>query len=107
LIKENNIVVGRQKEQAILREALQSNESELVAVLGRRRVGKTYLVKQFFREELAFELTGIENATTEAQLQAFSFRLSQYTKENPKKYDGWMEAMFALINHLDSQQTPE
>ena len=103
--KPDNIIVGRQKEQAILREALISNESELVAVLGRRRVGKTYLVKQVFRSDLAFELTGIENATTDAQLQAFAFRLSQYTKENPKKYDGWMEAMFALIAHFDGQTT--
>ena len=41
----NNIFVGRKKEQEILKEALTSYEAEMVAVIGRRRVGKTYLIK--------------------------------------------------------------
>lgn len=100
--ESKDIVIGRRKEQQLLKEALLSDESELVAVLGRRRVGKTFLVKQTYRTELDFEIAGTENASTEFQLQAFAFRLSQYTGNAPEKYDGWLSAFFALIKHLES-----
>lgn len=101
----NDVVVGRNKEQLLLREALRSKESELIAVLGRRRVGKTYLVKQTYKKELDFEIAGTENATTEFQLQAFSFRLSQYTGKAPEKYGNWLSAFFALIKYLEELST--
>jgi len=69
--------IGRTLEQEILNDALQSNEAEMVAVIGRRRVGKTFLVKTVYREELAFDVTGIQNGETDTQLERFRDRLAE------------------------------
>lgn len=51
-------IIGRETEQRRLMEASRSKEPELVALYGRRRVGKTFLVRELFRDSIAFELTG-------------------------------------------------
>lgn len=48
----SNTLIGRQHEQAILKKALRSKESEMVAVFGRRRVGKTFLVRTVFEKKM-------------------------------------------------------
>lgn len=57
------IFTGRKEEYDILQELLDKPGSELVAVLGRRRIGKTYLVKQAYATQLCFHFTGIKDAT--------------------------------------------
>jgi AAA+ ATPase superfamily predicted ATPase len=54
-------IIGREKETAILEDKLSSQSAEFIAVYGRRRVGKTYLIKQFFskRDVVLFEQTGL------------------------------------------------
>ena len=64
-------LVGRKKEQEILQKALQSNEAEMVSVIGRRRTGKTFLVKTVYQDHIVFELTGVKNAPIEEQLRNF------------------------------------
>ena len=61
--------IGRKKEQEILQEALDSDEAEMVSVIGRRRTGKTQLIKTYYKEHIAFEMTGLNNADTDRQLQ--------------------------------------
>ena len=53
------MVIGREKEQQILLSAAQSEYSELVAVYGRRRVGKTYLIRETFGYKFTFQHTGL------------------------------------------------
>lgn len=65
-------LVGRQREQRTLQAALDSAEAELACIYGRRRIGKTFLVRQFFAKELCFELTGIFDAPLKEQLRNFS-----------------------------------
>ncbi|MBP5640759.1 MAG: ATP-binding protein [Victivallales bacterium] len=48
-------MIGRKSEQEMLLRALSSDESEFVAVYGRRRVGKTYLVRETFDDDFAFQ----------------------------------------------------
>jgi hypothetical protein len=55
-------LIGRKPEQKVLQRALESAEAELVAVYGRHRVGKTFLVREFFRDQIRFELTGVRDA---------------------------------------------
>ena len=95
--------VGRKKEQAILMEALQSGEPEMVAVIGRRRVGKTFLIKEVYRDHLIFEVTGLQDANLDKQLDHFSFTLSRYVESNVplKKPVSWLEAFQMLVLHLD------
>ncbi|MDR2956802.1 MAG: hypothetical protein LBU61_01285 [Coriobacteriales bacterium] len=51
-------IIGRQKEQIELKHYFNSGKSELIAVTDRRRVGKTYLIKEVFKEEITFYFTG-------------------------------------------------
>lgn len=50
-------LIGREKEQAILQDALLSAEAEFVAVIGRRRVGKTFLIKTAYKDFISALLT--------------------------------------------------
>ena len=54
-------LIGRETEIRILKETLTSPDSELVAMYGRRRVGKTYLIETVFEKEMVFSLTGIQD----------------------------------------------
>lgn len=53
--------VGRIEEKRMLENALQSSKAEMISVIGRRRIGKTFLVKSVYQEKIDFEITGIHN----------------------------------------------
>ena len=55
---ENRNIIGREKEMSELQRCLDSNRSELVIVYGRRRVGKTFLIDQFFQGRYDFTFVG-------------------------------------------------
>lgn len=98
-------IVGRKIEQELLAQMLQTPEAELVAVTGRRRVGKTYLVTTVYQEQLIFEFTGEQNAPLEVQLQNFTDHLQQFAKpEFPiKSPDNWSEAFRLLRDYLQNK----
>lgn len=56
-------IIGRLEEQKILNQKKYSSKAELIAVLGRRRVGKTYLIRNYFDTDIVFELTGMHDAS--------------------------------------------
>ena len=96
-------MIGRKEEISILEELLNSRKPEFLALYGRRRVGKTYLVKEFFHESFSFYATGIQNSTTRQQLRVFKESLSKYgdkTKTIPKD---WFEA-FSRLEKLLSEK---
>lgn len=66
-------IVGREKEIHLLQQVWNSKEAEFVAVYGRRRVGKTYLVREFFsdRDAVYFELSGEKDGGLQSQLENF------------------------------------
>ena len=68
--------VGRQGERRLIGEILADSTAALVAVYGRRRVGKTFLVRRATAEVLKFELTGIKEANLREQLENFSVALA-------------------------------
>ncbi|MFK7935118.1 MAG: ATP-binding protein [Saprospiraceae bacterium] len=95
-------LIGRAQEQAVLEKALQSNRAEMVSVIGRRRIGKTFLVKTIYQENLVFELTGTQNAPLAEQLLNFTYA-PQLSADNlllPKPPANWMEAFYILIKYL-------
>ena len=63
------MLISRDKEKKTLLEALQSEDSQLIAVYGRRRVGKTYLIRQTSDKMLTFEHSGLANAGRKEQIQ--------------------------------------
>lgn len=97
-----NQLIGRHEEQRILLNALASKEAEMVAVFGRRRVGKTFLVKQTYGDRIVFELTGLQQADNADQLQNFSLQLTQrmHAPVPAKVPNDWLEAFFLLSNFL-------
>lgn len=94
--------IGRAREKVILEEALQSNEAEMVAVIGRRRVGKTFLVQSVYKEQLVFEITGLQNASKKEQLENFSLQLKEAYNSplSLQKPSTWLEAFSQLITYL-------
>lgn len=67
-------LIGRKQEEKVLQEAWASKDAELIALYGRRRVGKTYLVRQFFhmkKDTLFFYVSGINGGSLRDQTQNF------------------------------------
>ncbi len=72
-------------------------------VYGRRRIGKTFLIREFFDYNFAFELTGMANAKTAQQLVNFhNALLKQSTSTIESVPATWMEAFQRLITHLET-----
>jgi uncharacterized protein len=97
-------IIGRQEEQAILQSIQAEDKSAFVAVYGRRRVGKTFLIRSFYEGQFAFYLTGIANVTTANQLTNFHGALVRYFPEfedNQPAAD-WFQAFQQLIKALES-----
>ena len=61
LNKMTNALIGRKKEIQVLEGLKESTKSEFLAVYGRRRVGKTYLIRSVFEADFLFQLTGQSN----------------------------------------------
>ncbi len=104
-----NTFTGRDKEIEVLQKALQSNEAEMVSVIGRRRIGKTFLIKHVYKDNIVFELTGTRNAPMNEQLQNFMFSLQLVTGNSiiGKPPGNWMEAFFILINYLKDRSSDQ
>ena len=93
-------IIGRKTEINRLTEYLKSEKAELLAVYGRRRVGKTFLIKRFFNEKFVFYLSGAENANKKQQLFNFTAALNKYSgKDNPVVND-WQKAFVQLEKYL-------
>jgi uncharacterized protein len=98
-------VVGRKKEITLFKEALESGQSEFIAVTGRRRIGKTFLVNTFFKEERCFYLTGVQNQPLKVQLQAFANELSFRQKRMVSRPKDWLEAFALLRDYVQAVET--
>lgn len=97
-----NGIVGRRYEQKLVKEYYDSPKSELVAVYGRRRVGKTFLIKKSFGEEFDFWFTGLYETSRNIQLRQFGKELARRAgKELPVPKD-WFEAFDRLREYLQS-----
>lgn len=75
-----NKIIGRKLEQALLKEAIDHDKSELIALYGRRRIGKTYLIREYFKTSLVFEMSGLFGGSLKDQLETFSKELVKRTK---------------------------
>ncbi|NUX01369.1 AAA family ATPase [Wolbachia endosymbiont of Madathamugadia hiepei] len=99
-------IIGREKEAAILKNKLHSQSAEFIAVYGRRRVGKTYLIKQFFSKhaDILFEQTGLNNGTLQEQLAIFTQVLSNtfYKGARMALPKNWMDALQQLALAIDN-----
>jgi uncharacterized protein len=95
-------VISRDSERATLHEALTSDVAELVTVYGRRRVGKTFLIREIYKNSICFELVGIHEADASLQLRAFAASLGQASGSPTtlKPPATWYEAFELLATFL-------
>ncbi len=106
-------LVARKAEQEVLQEALTSEKAELISVIGRRRVGKTFLIESFFKNRIRFQISGIEKASLKGQLRNFSAQLTNFIRSsNPlpvplQRPADWFEAILQLIDFLEAENRKE
>ncbi len=98
-------IVGRTEETKVLKAILKSNKPEFVAVYGRRRVGKTFLIQEVYKKNIIFEFTSARGFETEAQLNNFYKEFIRQTKpanivEPPQN---WLLAFNLLANFAEKQ----
>ncbi|HLW62554.1 MAG TPA: ATP-binding protein [Flavobacterium sp.] len=75
-----NFMVGRKSQKKIMQGYLERKASAFLAVTGRRRVGKTYLIDQMYGEHFCLRVTGIQNADTATQINNFTQKIAEYSK---------------------------
>ncbi|MEQ1829021.1 MAG: ATP-binding protein [Pirellula sp.] len=101
----NYEIVGRQRELARIAELKTASKPAFVAVYGRRRIGKTFLIRQGFKDLLALELTGMKDGTLIEQLRNFTLALAKAShgkfpsEGHPKS---WQAAFEQLIQWCET-----
>lgn len=102
-------IIGRKKEADQLRSLLTLDGARLLAVIGRRRVGKTYLIRQVYKEHIVFEMTGLNNAGLDEQLLNFRFQLKRYfpSQDVGSDPESWLAAFHALTERLERSSVKE
>ncbi|MCL2727281.1 MAG: ATP-binding protein [Bacteroidales bacterium] len=98
-------IIGRVYEIERLTDYIHSDKAEFLVVYGRRRVGKTFLIKQFFKENFTFYLTGAENASKKQQLFNFTTALNKCSGKEFPPVDSWQKAFVQLENYIQSVKT--
>ena len=93
-------IIGRKQEQEILQKCYDSDKAEFVAVYGRRRVGKTFLVKELFGDKFDFYASGIYQIARDKQLSEFSRQIASYSGKKKPHPKNWFEAFDCLKVYL-------
>lgn len=96
-------IIGRKNELDELERLYHSGRPEFVAVYGRRRVGKTFLIKQALKGRITFQHTGVspvdqdgEKNLMRTQLESFYYTLLSHGLEGYAKPKSWLEAFYQL-----------
>ena len=93
------MIIGRKKEIDILNNALRDEYSHFVAIYGRRRVGKTFLIREVFNYRFTFQHAGLSEGGLKEQLFAFEASIKDAGIEPKKKSKNWLEA-FELLKDV-------
>ena len=97
-------IIGRKHEKDSLFQCIKSKRPEFVVVYGRRRIGKTYLVREYFNRQFSFYATGLTDSKTKSQLRAFNESLCSYGYNDKTPPKDWFEAFGRLRQLLESEK---
>jgi len=91
-------IIGRLREQVELKRLYDSEKPEFIAITGRRRVGKTYLVKEYFEKDISFYYSGAigKNITNKYNLRMFDDAIAEYGGETGQFSQCWADAFRKL-----------
>ena len=93
-------IIGRQPEQDRIKEIMKSEKPAFVALYGRRRVGKTFLIKEFFNHNFTFYATGLANSNTKTQLLNFTQFINNKFSSAYSAPQNWLECFSNLQKEL-------
>ena len=102
-----SIMIGRKIEQRVLLEAYKQDAAKMIAVIGRRRVGKTYLIEQTYEKYIAFHMIGQKDPDRVTQLGNFADKIKSFTSAgfDIKVPETWDEAFAQLRTHLGRRRS--
>jgi len=99
-------IIGRKRELQALKRCEFSDKSEFVAVYGRRRVGKTYLITRYFEKRFTFSVTGVSDGSMKDQLHVFHSSLKKHFQTASLSLPAnWFEAFSLLEERLEQDIT--
>ena len=93
-------IIGREAELGKLADYFESEKSEFIALYGRRRVGKTFLIRNFFKDQFDFYATGVIEGSRETEMEAFYNALVRYGYKG-EKATTWIGAFTQLAELLE------
>lgn len=103
-MKKSHEIIGRREEIRKLDILMKSKKSEFAVVYGRRRVGKTFLIREYFDNKFDLYVSGMANADTSQQLFNFHNALTRQSNQAfPAMPKNWIEAFGRLIDYLETK----
>ncbi|MDR1292439.1 MAG: AAA family ATPase [Clostridiales Family XIII bacterium] len=90
------MMIGRREEQRLLRDFAGREEAQFIVVYGRRRVGKTFLVRETFGDSFTFFYSGVANVGAKRQLREFGKTLRAHGHSAEKEFEDWFDAFDGL-----------
>ncbi len=93
-------LIGRIEEKQQLDRLLNSKNAEFLAIYGRRRIGKTFLIREHFKRQLCFELTGVKDGILKEQLQYFNQEIGKRSRKSYECPGSWQDAFQQLEQYL-------
>ena len=97
------MLIGREKEKRVLLNALTEEYSQFIAVYGRRRVGKTFLIRESYDYRFCFQFTGAANISSRKQLARFQKALKEHGLSDTPILTNWMDAFSELKRYINTQ----
>lgn len=99
--------IGREAELQVFSEALISENAELIAVFGRRRVGKTFMIRHAYAKQIIFEFSGVKETRASQQIERFVLTLEKsFNIEKPATtIRSWLHAFTLLADLLEKSGT--
>lgn len=94
------MIIGRKRDIAELIRAYNSGRPEFIAIYGRRRVGKTYLVRQVFKDKFTFTYSGVPKVSTKEQLRRFHKALMRQGMKKTAVPENWFDAFDLLYDFV-------
>ncbi|PWK22374.1 hypothetical protein LV89_03439 [Arcicella aurantiaca] len=98
-------LIGRVREIQKIDKLMNSTQSEFLAVYGRRRVGKTFLIRDYFNNDFDFYATGLAKGNTKQQLTNFTIFINNYFAKTHAVPATWLEAFNMLIQELENKKS--
>jgi len=98
-------LVGRAPETARMAKLLTNDESDFLVVYGRRRIGKTFMIREFYKKSIVFEASGLHEKDKTQQLENFWFSQYDYEKVKRERPKTWLQAFQNLKEFIESIKT--